>query len=124
VTKRCDCLNDCGDDPWLKDGRAEYCDHWKKRKAEEEARERRADLLQRDASNWRTFIGVDPGAAGGDKTVLVVNARRFGKSEEHRRQMADFLAANPDAVIFHFGKDGPRVEKPVAGEVVEPKETH
>lgn len=25
---RCDCLNDCGDDPWLKDGRAAPCEYW------------------------------------------------------------------------------------------------
>jgi hypothetical protein len=23
----CDCLNRCGDDPWLHDGRAEACEH-------------------------------------------------------------------------------------------------
>lgn len=24
----CDCLNDCGDDPWLKDGRSAPCEYW------------------------------------------------------------------------------------------------
>ena len=36
---KCDCLNECGDDPWLRDGRAEPCDRLK---------ERRAQKLQRD----------------------------------------------------------------------------
>ncbi len=26
ATPKCDCLNHCGDDPWLKDGRAEPCE--------------------------------------------------------------------------------------------------
>ncbi len=26
---KCDCLNLCGDDPWLSKGKAEYCDHYK-----------------------------------------------------------------------------------------------
>lgn len=25
---KCDCLNDCGDDPWLADGRAKKCDNY------------------------------------------------------------------------------------------------
>jgi hypothetical protein len=29
--ERCDCLNWCGDDPWLKDGRAEGCERYKAR---------------------------------------------------------------------------------------------
>lgn len=32
----CDCLNYCGDDPWLKEGKAEHCKQWKKRHSEEE----------------------------------------------------------------------------------------
>jgi len=27
---RCDCLNDCGDDPWLKDGRSTPCERRQK----------------------------------------------------------------------------------------------
>ncbi|UCV02341.1 hypothetical protein [Dechloromonas denitrificans] len=30
----CDCLNWCGDDPWLRDGRAEPCAEAKKREAD------------------------------------------------------------------------------------------
>lgn len=26
--EKCDCLNICGDDPWLKDGRARPCKDW------------------------------------------------------------------------------------------------
>lgn len=33
----CDCLNICGDDPWLKDGRSEQCDAAKQRAANEAA---------------------------------------------------------------------------------------
>lgn len=29
----CDCLNACGDDPWLADGRSEPCDKFKAQKA-------------------------------------------------------------------------------------------
>ena len=32
----CDCLNECGDDPWLRDGRAEWCDWAKAIHAERE----------------------------------------------------------------------------------------
>lgn len=31
--ERCDCLNSCGDDPWLKSGKADYCEHHKKQVA-------------------------------------------------------------------------------------------
>jgi hypothetical protein len=30
----CDCLNHCGDDPWLKDGRAKPCQYRLKKQAE------------------------------------------------------------------------------------------
>jgi hypothetical protein len=41
---KCDCLNDCGDDPWLRDGRSQPCDRLKKEraaaaKAKEDARQ-------------------------------------------------------------------------------------
>ena len=29
----CDCLNDCGDDPWLKDGRSQPCKYLRQRQA-------------------------------------------------------------------------------------------
>ena len=39
----CDCLNYCGDDPWLKEGKSEYCEaHKKRHKDEQEAEELRA----------------------------------------------------------------------------------
>lgn len=28
---KCDCLNFCGDDPWLDKGKAEYCDDYKEK---------------------------------------------------------------------------------------------
>jgi hypothetical protein len=37
---KCDCLNECGDDPWLKTGQAEVCDRRAKHlRAEKEHRE-------------------------------------------------------------------------------------
>lgn len=42
--EKCDCLIHCGDDPWLRNGRAQPCEHLKKEwaataKAKEEARQ-------------------------------------------------------------------------------------
>ncbi len=34
---KCDCLNDCGDDPALRTGEAELCDHAKKLMAQRKA---------------------------------------------------------------------------------------
>lgn len=47
----CDCLNFCGDDPWLSSGLADYCRERKARMAAERERELEAekerDLLER-----------------------------------------------------------------------------
>lgn len=42
VPPQCDCLNVCGDDNWLYDGRAEPCDNRKKWLADQE--QRRQDI--------------------------------------------------------------------------------
>jgi hypothetical protein len=34
MAQKCDCLNFCGDDPRIRDGRAEPCEGWKKQEAE------------------------------------------------------------------------------------------
>lgn len=41
---KCDCLNLCGDDPWLVKGKAAHCDHFK-------AREKAAALVE--TLRWR-----------------------------------------------------------------------
>ena len=50
---KCDCLNDCGDDPWLVDGRAEPCDYRKWHLAELEQRRQDIALLTAIASRMR-----------------------------------------------------------------------
>jgi len=35
---KCDCLNRCGDDPWLKDGRAVPCDNLVRQREQEHQR--------------------------------------------------------------------------------------
>ena len=42
---KCDCLNYCGDDPWLKDGRAEHCERWKKNHEEASFKEKESEEL-------------------------------------------------------------------------------
>lgn len=37
MNKKCDCLNDCGDDPNLKTGKVERCDSWKAAQRKEQA---------------------------------------------------------------------------------------
>lgn len=37
-TVSCDCLNHCGDDPWLKDGRSKPCEKLKLRQEQERQR--------------------------------------------------------------------------------------
>ena len=39
----CDCINWCGDDPWLPDGRAIPCERLKKRQADDAAADKRAE---------------------------------------------------------------------------------
>jgi len=41
----CDCLNWCGDDPRLQDGRAEWCQHERERQARETQRREYTDRL-------------------------------------------------------------------------------
>lgn len=36
--RKCDCLNDCGDDPWIRDNKADPCEHLKARQAAYDAR--------------------------------------------------------------------------------------
>lgn len=45
VPPRCDCLNVCGDDNWINDGRAEPCDTRKKWLADQEQRRQDIALL-------------------------------------------------------------------------------
>lgn len=40
---KCDCLNDCGDDPWLKDGRADPCEHLRERQQQAAIAAKRAE---------------------------------------------------------------------------------
>lgn len=42
---KCDCLNFCGDDPWLKDGRAVKCERYDEL--------HRHDSVERDAARFR-----------------------------------------------------------------------
>lgn len=35
--RKCDCLNDCGDDPWLRDGKADPCEKLLKARADWDA---------------------------------------------------------------------------------------
>ena len=42
--EKCDCLNYCGDDPWLFDGRADWCDPVKQNVAKNQARHRDLSL--------------------------------------------------------------------------------
>jgi len=44
---KCDCLNECGDDPWIKDGKVEVCDYWKQQQALAQQREDDKKLLGR-----------------------------------------------------------------------------
>ena len=56
----CDCLNYCGDDPWLKEGKSEYCEaHKKRHKDEQEAEELRASVfrLVNSANNYASEYG-------------------------------------------------------------------
>jgi hypothetical protein len=43
---KCDCLNDCGDDPWLKDGRAAPCERLQQQRQREAIARRRAVNLE------------------------------------------------------------------------------
>lgn len=59
-TESCDCLNDCGDDPALATGKAEYCDHHKQRVAM---------LAMIERIHWQKPADRLPDA---DETVMIV----------------------------------------------------
>ena len=48
---KCDCLNECGDDHWVRDGKAEPCDYMKKRRAAKKQREEDLVVL-RGLADW------------------------------------------------------------------------
>lgn len=43
---KCDCLNHCGDDPWLKDGRSEPCEQVRERQLQEAITAKRIEARQ------------------------------------------------------------------------------
>jgi hypothetical protein len=53
----CDCLNYCGDDPWLKDGRADYCEQWLKRHNIEQERLRARERVDKLVTRCMYDIG-------------------------------------------------------------------
>lgn len=59
---KCDCLNDCGDDPWLRDGRSQPCERLKKERAAEAKAKEDARQLKHCA------IAVSDWLAGGCDT--------------------------------------------------------
>lgn len=61
MPNKCDCLNYCGDDPWLNDGRAEPC---KSRKSRED---RKADI----ENNWKLVpIAPDKRMIGAAEQII------------------------------------------------------
>lgn len=79
--KKCDCLNFCGDDPWLQDGRAAPCDKLKARiEAEKVEREKVTCWDCRFARTcWDYRFASDPeplaGAATGEVMVCSLGAQ-------------------------------------------------
>ncbi|MBT9492860.1 MAG: hypothetical protein IV107_11050 [Paucibacter sp.] len=59
----CDCLNWCGDDPWLKDGKSAPCAHLLTQRADKAAAVERADRLKKflDAAAGEGLVldGID-----------------------------------------------------------------
>lgn len=55
----CDCLIHCGDDPWLRDGRATPCDRMKARTAEQVAREKADSQARADVAALRLSLAAD-----------------------------------------------------------------
>lgn len=58
---KCDCLNYCGDDPWLAQGKAEPCEARKKRalEAQQRAKEQTTPEEVRDRLNGIASLGLD-----------------------------------------------------------------
>lgn len=73
----CDCLNWCGDDPWLRDGRAAPCQERidKERREREQADERKRiiDLANRlnDSAEKTGIVVVDAKTIGDLRDALV-----------------------------------------------------
>lgn len=56
TTNRCDCLNSCGDDPWLLDGRAKPCSKLIQRRAQQKQRQEDIEQLLNFAKTSRNRI--------------------------------------------------------------------
>lgn len=63
----CDCLNDCGDDPWLRDGRSQPCERLRKERAAAAKAKENARQLKLSA------IVVGEWQDGGSSTKAIPN---------------------------------------------------
>jgi len=52
--RKCDCLNECGDDRWVHDGRAEPCEYRLRQLAEREQRQTDIALLTELCARMKT----------------------------------------------------------------------
>ncbi len=59
----CGCLNDCGDDSWLIDGRSIPCDHLKARRAEAALQLRREQAIPQLVALARRVAALNPSSA-------------------------------------------------------------
>lgn len=50
----CDCLNRCGDDPWLKDGRSEPCENLLAARLQDQQAKERAEKVEQIANRYGT----------------------------------------------------------------------
>lgn len=50
----CDCLNRCGDDPWIKDGRSEPCENLLAARLKDQQAKERAEKVEQIATRYGT----------------------------------------------------------------------
>lgn len=71
---KCDCLNDCGDDPGLRDGRATPCDHLMARRVAYEKR----------VTTDKVLALVDTGPRGALREAIIELGKHAERTEFYR----------------------------------------
>ena len=98
MTKECDCLTWCGDDPWLKDGRAEPCAYRKKREEDERIDDERHAGMVKLCAQYGVKSVYD--------LIYAMQGRIDRLEHEFDRAFLDWCA---DRMVYVYGAD-PRVD--------------
>lgn len=92
---KCDCLNWCGDDPWLQDGRAKPCDHKIQKEKERQMAIEAMNREKKDAARYRwlrdTAVRFAPANKRGEMVWCVIGKNALQCSPCETDELDDFI---------------------------------